>query len=246
MSTKRNDEFALEVYETSLYLAVLFSSPVQATSIISQLLPNMYLTHLDRQRRSQPIVMLSCLHFLCTAYPSQSRFFEHLTSLPRDLISESTDTRRWLWDLARALRQRNFARLDQLTTWDAFSSFVASTPVRSAPSQNTSGAPENLAMEVLATLVDTLRVKARDTAWSVLRSAYRELSCPKFDVNQGAKEPSTTVWLRRSLLLKPVILSGDDLDELSLVDRWLAAKEADGSIRPKEGLEGRWLISKLK
>ncbi len=243
MSTKRNDEFALEVYETSLYLAALFSSPVQMTSIVSQLLPHMYLPHQAHHSRSLPIVILSCLHFLGTAYPSQSRFLEHLASLPAYLLPKSSDARRWLWDLARSLRQRNFARLEQLTARGTFSALVAAAHPQEAPSSKVSGAPDDLALEVIATLVDVLRTKARDTVWSVLRSAYRELSCPAPNAAQEPDEPSTRVWLCQSLLLAPVTLPTVGQIDSTLIDDWLKTKHASGNIRPKEEVEGRWIVS---
>lgn len=245
MSTKRNDEFALEVYETSLYLAALFSSPVQTTSIVSQLLPHMYLSHQEHHSRSLPIVILSCLHFLGTAYPSQSRFLEHLASIPTYLLPKSSDARRWLWDLARFMRQRNFARLEQLTARATFSALVAAAHPQEAPSSTASGAPDDLALEVIATLVDALRTKARETVWSILRGAYRELSCPTPDAAQELDELSTRVWLCRSLLLAPVTLPADGQFSSALIDDWLKTKHASGHIRPRDGVEGRWVVLKV-
>ncbi|KAF8526132.1 hypothetical protein JB92DRAFT_3140199 [Gautieria morchelliformis] len=40
MASKRVDDFALEVYETSLYVSVLFRAPAQTTSIVNQLNPH--------------------------------------------------------------------------------------------------------------------------------------------------------------------------------------------------------------
>ncbi|KAI0699956.1 hypothetical protein C8T65DRAFT_658729, partial [Cerioporus squamosus] len=42
LSIHRRDAFALEVYETSLHLSVLFKSPVQTTSTLSHLFPDLY------------------------------------------------------------------------------------------------------------------------------------------------------------------------------------------------------------
>ncbi|KAI0655385.1 hypothetical protein C8Q70DRAFT_923777 [Cubamyces menziesii] len=47
MSTQRRDAFALEVYETSLHLSVLFNSPVQTTSTLSHLFPSFYTSYLQ-------------------------------------------------------------------------------------------------------------------------------------------------------------------------------------------------------
>ncbi|KAI0754748.1 hypothetical protein C8Q80DRAFT_1140737 [Daedaleopsis nitida] len=50
LSVQRRDVFALEVYETSLYLSVLFKSPVQTTSTLSHLFPDLYV----RKHTSKP------------------------------------------------------------------------------------------------------------------------------------------------------------------------------------------------
>ncbi|KAH9891852.1 hypothetical protein C8Q73DRAFT_792172 [Cubamyces lactineus] len=47
MSTQRRDAFALEVYETSLHLSVLFKSPVQTTSALSHLFPSFYTNYVE-------------------------------------------------------------------------------------------------------------------------------------------------------------------------------------------------------
>ncbi|KAI0712445.1 hypothetical protein C8Q76DRAFT_797292 [Earliella scabrosa] len=44
LSTQRRDAFALEVYETSLHLSILFKSPAQTTSTLSHLLPDLYIS----------------------------------------------------------------------------------------------------------------------------------------------------------------------------------------------------------
>ena len=127
MSTGRKDAFTVEVYETSLYLAALFASPAQATSVISHL-TQLYQS-LDTLPESVPsIVLVSLVHFLVSGFPSQSRFFEHLYSLPRTFLPVSSPARRWIWDVARTIRQRNFARLEQLTNRDALTALVSTSP----------------------------------------------------------------------------------------------------------------------
>ncbi|KAJ3535086.1 hypothetical protein NM688_g7027 [Phlebia brevispora] len=248
LSTKRNDAFALEAYETSLYLTALFSSPVQTTSVISQLLPHMYLPYAALPSSSLPATIVSLVHFLLTAYPSQSRFFEHLGSLPSTFLPRSSDARHWLWDLARALRQRNYARLEQLTKRETFSEFLKDGIANRPPPSNQSQpvGPENLPLDAVCTLVDALRSKARETIWTVIRSAYRELSCPKSSNGSDEVESPTRVWLRRSLVLLPLTVLANGQNNISVVDDWLEKRKERGELRPKEGVEGRWLVLKAK
>ncbi|KAH9179370.1 hypothetical protein EDB89DRAFT_1926867 [Lactarius sanguifluus] len=43
-ASRRHDQFAVEAYETSLFLSIIFQSHVQTTSILSHLLPDLYLS----------------------------------------------------------------------------------------------------------------------------------------------------------------------------------------------------------
>ena len=248
MSTKRNDAFALEVYETSLYLAALFSSPVQATSVVSQLLPHMYLHSSPPPDSVIPVAVITLLHFLVTAYPSQSRFFEQLGALQSRLFPKTSNARQWSWDLARTLRQCNYAALDRLTNRNSFAQHFVTQPLSKVdgdlPSNSTThGAPDNLALAAACSLVDALRKKARDTAWIVIRSAYRELSYGKVE---GGSVSLSAVWLCRSLALRPTVPAADVRNEAAMLDEWLRQRQTAGDVKPKEGFEGSWIICKVK
>lgn len=264
LSTKRSDAFALEVYETSLYLTALFSTPAQTTSIISQLLPHMYLPFSTLSASCSLTALLSLVHFLVAGYPSQSRFFEHLLAMPRTFMPRSSAAYHWVWALARALRQRNYAQLERLTERAAFADLMpqpkpspnskpkpkpqtspASGDGKDTSKTSTTGAPENLSLAALSTLIDVLRAKARETTWSVLRSAYRELYCPKPGGSDAAVAP-TRLWLCRSLVLQSTVEPADGLNDTSVLDDWLEKKRAADEIRPKEGAEGRWIVHKAK
>ncbi|KZT09259.1 voltage-gated potassium channel [Laetiporus sulphureus 93-53] len=271
LSTNRKDAFALEVYETSLYLSVLFRSFNQTTSIISHLLPHLYITPSApspsplQPHRALGTALLSLLHYLVLGYPSQSRYYEHLHSLPRSFLLRDSDAYQWLSDLARCLWTRDYTRLEALTRREAFKPFVGSeadqipAPQDAAPkskgaereikqrSAKQSGAPSNLALEALCTLIDSLRAKARETTWRVLRSAYRELHC--LPPNSTSKGPSSTSeWLAHSLTLASIWdddAIADDNYVAKLVDEWLTRKCAEGEIRQKEGVEGRWTVCRM-
>lgn len=93
----------------------------------------------------------------------------------------------------------------------------------------------NLAKKALFSLVDALRGKAREATWSVIRSAYRELSC-------HAEAEGTRDWLMRSLALYSVFPDASGVS----VDEWLEKQTRLGRVRPKEGAEGRWIICKIR
>lgn len=239
LSTKRNDAFALEVYETSMYLSVIFSTPVQTTSIISHLVPSMYKAQPNVTKSCQLTSITSLLHLLATGYPSQSRYSEHLNSIPIDYLSPSV--RSWLRELTRALRLHNFACIERSTNRYAMLNCLnlgtTETP------RDDSNAPRDIAIEALATLLDMLRSKASATAWSILRSAYYELSCPIPSEGTGSLARD---WLLRSLLLRTVAFKDDAVDNTAILDTWIRERLTLGELKPKEGVEGRWIVCKVK
>ncbi|KAH9936591.1 uncharacterized protein B0H18DRAFT_974534 [Fomitopsis serialis] len=268
LATDRKDAFAVEVYETSLHLSILFRSDKQTTSILSHLLPHLYLARPEVPEFTHGALsttLLSLFHHLLLGYPSQTRFHEHLHSLPRTFLPRDGAAYRWLAHLTHCLRTSNYAKLQELTDRGAFERFFeASTeasggrgaPVRTGDhSDKPEGArqragPYNLALEAMYTLVEGVRAKARATVWLIMRSAYRELHCLPPPVNSsktGAEEPSpTSEWLARSLALHSLGSTAADVNEMmQMVDEWLAQKCDQGEVKRKEGAEGRWIVCKV-
>lgn len=268
LATDRKDAFALEVYETSLHLSILFRSDKQTTSILSHLLPHLYLARPGAPEPTHGALsttLLSLLHLLLLGYPSQSRFHEHLHSLPLTFLPRDGAACRWFAQLTRCLRTSNYAKLQELTDRGAFERFFeASTEAsggRDAPvstgdhsdkpeAAHQRAGPSNLALEAMCILVEGIRAKARATAWFILRSAYRELHCLPLPVNPpkaGAEEPSpTTEWLARSLALHSLGSTAADVGEImQMVDEWLAQRCDQGEVKRKEGAEGRWIVCKV-
>ena len=99
-------------------------------------------------------------------------------------------------------------------------------------------ANSDLGTRALLFVVDSLRRKAGDSAWDTIRSAYRELSCDPSSLG-------TKTWLRKSLCLDSVIL-GDSSSSDSELESWLEQKIPLGHVRHKEGVEGRWIICKVR
>ncbi|OSX59638.1 hypothetical protein POSPLADRAFT_1048138 [Postia placenta MAD-698-R-SB12] len=272
LSSKRSDAFALEVYETSLCLSVIFCNTKQTASILSHLLPHLYsaspFSPPSASHSPLPNVILSLLHELLESYPSQSRYFERLYSLPRAFIPRDSEEYRWVNDLARCLRRRSYANLEELTCRHAFTSFFLKSDQSASETSKTqdatlidakdanflAGAPAHLALEAACVLNDALRAKARETTWLVLRSAYRELHClPSCGDNVELKPdtgtvPSTAHWLIHSLALHSVTSGLEHTESADkLVNEWMAERCTAGEVRPKDGagMEGRWMICKV-
>jgi len=81
-----------------------------------------------------------------------------------------------------------------------------------------------LGQKAVLSLLEILKEKVTDTTWAVIRASYREF-------NQTSEETSS--WLARSLCLESA-------------SNWLIARTPDGHVRPKEGVEGRWIVCKIR
>lgn len=213
----------IAVYEISFILAIIFESAGQATSILPRLLPDLYLTSPSGSSNAHclPIVLLSLMFQLASGYPSQTTFQKHLQALPPSFLPLGSDAFVWITSIAAGLRTRNYVQLERLTRKESWTMLCVEFDRPATPGTHNDGLPK-IAMQ---TLVDTLRTRARTSAWAVIRSAYRELSC-----HSGSQ---TREWISRSLL------SYD-------ADAWLHEKAKDGEVRPKEGVEGRWSLCKVR
>jgi hypothetical protein len=128
--------------------------------------------------------------------------------------------------LTKTLRLRNYARLAVL----GHNSRVSDVISQVLKTMNSQIAHSNLAHDAVLYLLDALKQKAAETAWGVIRSAYREFSTDK-------AEEVTRAWLVRSLSLESVY---DDDRNIGAVE-WLESKVSIGYVRKKEGLE-RWIV----
>lgn len=229
------------VYETSLFLAILFDSPRQTTTILSHLVPDLYSTI------STPLchltTLISLIHHLVAAYPSQSTFRQHLLSLPYSLLSSDSGSRLWIISLASCLRSLNYSKFAKLTRPSSFLSLLGEPDrkksfetVPTSTSELTSSSGLNLAKRAFHVLVDSLRIKAREKTWDVIRSAYRELACHP---ESGASRD----WLEKSLSLPSI----DPACRGTCVDEWLERKSQEGHVRKKDGAsEGTWIVCKVR
>ncbi|TFK73637.1 hypothetical protein BDN72DRAFT_834519 [Pluteus cervinus] len=221
-SSQRNDQFAVEVYETSLYLSAIYNLPRHTTSVITNLIPEFYLSCPPPRPNAEIPVLVALLHHLAAAHPSQIPFSQLSDSVPDVVFPKESNGRSWLRDLTRALRMRNYYQLERLTQRSTIVSVLQ--------------VEDGFGPQAVFCLVDQLRIKARDSAWQVIRSAYKELSCQV--------EPNgTRDWLTHSLCLGAVSPSSDDALD---VDQWLSQKKILGHVQPKEGTASKWIICKVR
>ena len=221
-----------KVYELSLYLAVIFDSQKQAASII----PSLFTDTADSTTtlRSPTIhsILISLLHYLVTSYPSQSTYNQHRTQV---LLPKQSKVSVWLISLTRCLRMHNYAQFENLSGRKSILAVIEESTTSLGKNEHRSQANSDLGTRALLILVDSLRRKAGDSAWDIIRSAYRELSCQPTSLG-------TETWLRRSLCLDSVVLDDPSFE----VESWLEQKVPLGHVRRKEGVEGRWIICKIR
>ncbi|KAL0960740.1 hypothetical protein HGRIS_005763 [Hohenbuehelia grisea] len=219
-------------YETSLVLAIIFESPRQVTAIVPHLVPGLYLACPAAIAQRLPIILLSLLHYMIAEYPSQRSFRRHIDTLPTKLLPIDADSRQWVLHVAACLRTRNYTKFERLTRPAAYREYCGSSADAPGDDGSIQGPSAERAFYVL---VDALRVKARGAAWMVIRSAYRELSCP-------ADYDWTRAWLIRSLALESVVPGAREAS----LDEWLEAESKLDHVRRKEGVEGRWVVCKAR
>ena len=223
---RSNQRAAILVFETSAYLAIIFESPRDTTTPLARLVPELY------SETPSPLMrvttLISLVHHLVAAYPSQGTFRQHLHGVPVSFLPASSDSRIWIESLTASLRAMNYAKFEQLSRPSSFAPLCTVD----SHSQNSHS---KLATEALHLLVEALRNKARENIWRIVRSAYREVNC---DSASG----STREWLARSLSLPSVSPTSASV----LLDDWLERKLTEGQVRKKDGVgEGRWIICKI-
>ncbi|KAJ7078670.1 hypothetical protein C8R44DRAFT_825213 [Mycena epipterygia] len=236
ISSKRGGQFALEVYETSLYLAVIFDSPRHMGPVIPALMSYLQPPSTEPHQNCVQTVLICLLHHLVAAYPSQREFHSYMSSVPKTIFSDSSAARTWITSLAGCIRARNYAKIDKITQLSALpvddlgKSAVDQTVALSLSLESN----RELAQKAFYHLVDSLRNKTREMAWTVMRAAYRELSC------QVDPQLDTRSWLARSLGLPSGIPGGYAID----LDQWLEQESGLGHVRKKDGTDGRWIVCK--
>jgi hypothetical protein len=222
------------VYETSLWLSIIFRSHAQTVSILTPLLPDLYLSVKPPkgEASSSLTVLLASLHSLERHYPSQRAFFDLKKSMPPS-ISLKDDHQDWLRGLSCSLRRSGYSQFQQLTQNASLGRLAAlETPNHTPPSI----APD-LPLLSLQTLVTSIRDHLRVSAWCTIRSAYREFALPL---------PNTTTWLSEVLLLEPEMGKQEPRRDSDMVQVWFTSRENLGEVVRKDGADGRWSVKSKK
>lgn len=220
-------------------MTIIFDSPRQTVSIIPYLVPDLYISATVHRNRL-PTVLISLVYHLVATYPSQRAFSQHFDMIPSSFMPKNSGARKWISSLSSCLRSRNYFKFEELTHRSTilrlFEDTTTAEPVILLASLSISAREsQTLVQRALFSLVDSLRKKARETAWDVIRSAYRELSC-------HADCQGTRDWLTRSLCLQSIVHDGHDLT----MDQWLEQQSSLGRVRRKEGVEGGWIVCKVR
>ncbi|TFL02653.1 hypothetical protein BDV98DRAFT_566181 [Pterulicium gracile] len=90
----------------------------------------------------------------------------------------------------------------------------------------------------IAHLLHTLRSKGRQSAWSVLKKSYLEFGC-------GSE---SAAWLARGLSLPTSLTLGmsnvasAEKAKSADLEGWMSARCAQGEVKRKEGVVGRWVV----
>ncbi|PPR03516.1 hypothetical protein CVT24_007004 [Panaeolus cyanescens] len=235
-SAARTDDFALEVYETSFFLSIIFESPKQTTAIIQHLIPSPPSTTTPFKNASIFVPLCSLLHHLVASYPSQGTYHQHLDTIPESLLPRKSEHASWVFDIAKSLRRRNYAKFAYLSKKETLVSVLGSEQQEPATDVPATTKPlAKFGKQALFVLLNLLRQKAASTAWTILRASYRELAC-----NPGNDD--TRTWLVNSMCLDSVLSFVPSTD----LDKWLHEQESSGHLRAKEGADGRWIVCKVR
>ncbi|CAE6523044.1 unnamed protein product [Rhizoctonia solani] len=196
VATDRRDSFAIQVVEKSTYLSILYNSPINIASSFAYLL-DVYAVKPEIAKtpnlNKTVIGLLQFLQSLVDEFPSQR--VSHRLIVGSDERCLPHNSAEWWFasDLSSALRRNNWWALEKLTSPKAVDERLKKAPWATPtsgpiePDLETEAVFSKLPSRALAHLLEQLRTKVRNSAWPVLRSAYREV----------VKAP----WLERSLLL---------------------------------------------
>ena len=212
-------------------MSIIFRSHAQTTSILTALLPDLYLSAkppLKGEASSCLTVLLASLHSLERHYPSQRAFFDLSKSLPPPFTLKN-DHQLWLRGLSCSLRRSGYSQFLQLTR--------KASLVRLVALEKSDPTPHDLRLLSLQTLVASLRDRLRLSAWCTIRSAYREFALPL---------SNTATWLSEVLLLEPETGKQEARKDGDLVQVWFASREDLGEVIRKDGADGRWAVKSRK
>ncbi|KAI0304296.1 hypothetical protein B0F90DRAFT_1233749 [Multifurca ochricompacta] len=236
-SSQRRDLFAIEVYETSLWLSIIFRSRSQTTSILSHLLPDIYLSVTPFPKEFSCLtILLASLHSLDLYFPSQRSFFDLEKGLPPPLALGS-DHKVWLRELSCSLRRGGYLQFRRLTQHSSLARLAAAAS--ETPDRLSCRSGPDLPLLSFEMLIASLRSHLRLSTWRMIRSAYREFALPL---------SNTEVWLSDMLLLETERGKEEEEDprDSDHVQVWFISRENLGEVGRKEGSDRRWVVKTKK
>ncbi|KAI5897165.1 uncharacterized protein SCHCODRAFT_02746014 [Schizophyllum commune H4-8] len=271
-ASKRTDAFAIEVYETSLFLAVISSNHRRISPIVSQITPELY-QGIERPHPNATLALtIALLYHLATSFPSQAVYQQQLASFQQgspSLLPPDSPEYTWIKALAASLRQMNVARFSRLAkpsaipisapdelahALDDLSLGERTTPAAprspTATAQSLTTTPQGPAATARNPTIPRSSRALAENALHAALGMLRERVCDHaWSVLRAAyKELSSTAdgapWLARSLALGGGPDSNDGESGSEELTRWLEEQEQLGRVKRKEGLEGRWLVCK--
>lgn len=220
LASNRDDAFATEVYETSLYLAAAYGVSDQVTAVSAQILPpsrilspkaSAKITQ-DRNVRGATLFLIM-LHHLRLATLSASSLQWVVVALSHPFVTHNLSDSHlcWLKQVVMAWRCGNHHKI-----WNLTSNQTLDTILLPSLTQGPRGRRE---MAAFVAEAEGFRCRVREMAWKVTVTAYREESEP---------------WLLRSLSL-----ASDDTS-------WISTKQKTQEALLVPGDKPRWKLFRSK
>lgn len=210
------------VYEISLFLAVKFRSAVQTTAVIAHL----NTLYADRAKAASPteaedlLKRATASSIVCLLHYLVEGYPSHKTYFDhlKSLPNHclNQDSDAYIW-LTDVRGALSSGNYSKLE------SLTETAQMDQLVNLHRTDYHPQLVREAVDALVAALQNKIRERIWTVVRKAYRELSIIP-----------DSVWLGKTLMMKS--------DE---VQGWLRKREAEGHLKAKEGVEGRWVVLRV-
>lgn len=226
LSTKRADSFALQVYELSFYFAVSCQSTTHQQSTANTL-PALYRSSERASTRQPPqttsqkqratFAVIRLLQSLTETRSFGNHYHTRLAEVNSYCQLESV-VQSWLQELLMSIIRGNITH-SMLLTHDAQRERKARDL-----GLNTNSTAHTIAKQALSRTLLNLRSILRDRAWTVTRTAYRQITVSHDD------------WCYRSLGFQ-------DKDQL---ESWLKEREKLGEANPRPESTTVWLLHKPK
>lgn len=218
MASGREDSFATDVYEMSLFLAAAYGKTDQVTAVATHLLPTetIHSAASPTWKRPPPrefVILLILLHHIVIGLRSSASLRWVVLAISSPLLTSKVcrNNLDWLKNIILSLRAHNYQSFWKIASED----HIATVARASSPS----GTPSQRELAAIHGELHKIRQYVQGTAWCVIRIAYREES---------------EKWLSNTLRLGP------------LASTWLSERQRLCEASPTDGKTSRWTIYKPK